>query len=424
MKNKSRYVVDSSFNKKTSKALNQFWAGFIIYTTCYTLIISGVVSSKLVYLQLLGLVILIIPTIHLIRFRIESKYLKTIYILYCGWLIYIIFRGFSFNSKYLFNTFIDAYDGLFAYFVPLILLFPNNLIYLKKVINVILFLSIFYVVCDIIFIRTLLTSDSENGQRTVEYFTKILGIPCGFVLLNIIYHSDKRKGWALLGKLWVLSVIILAFLLATIRARRGLTFMSGSLLLFTYLLYNYATKINLVFKFLPLLIVFFLFIYVTSLKGHKRSGPFSFFRERLNEDTRTSVEQYFFLDMDSKDWIIGKGIDGMYYCPTGATEDGYRQVIETGYLQIILKGGIISLGLLFLITFPAIFKGLFYSKNILSKAAAIWILYWMLALFPATVSTFTLSYLLVWVSIGICYSRVVRNMSDEAVKENFQYKIF
>ena len=424
MESESRYVVDDRFDRKTNQALNQFWIGFSIYTICYTLMISGVVSSKISYLQLLGLLIFIIPAVQLIRFKIENKYLQVIFSIYCGWLLFIIIRGFSFKSQYLFDTFIDAYYGLFAYLVPLVLLFPLNLVYLKKVVNVIIFLSVVYFFCDVIFIKTLLASDGEVSQKIVENFTKILAIPCGFVLLNIIYHKDKQKGWAVLGKLWVVFIIALGFLLAAIRARRGLMFMTGNILLLTYLLYNYATKINLVFKFLPLLIIFFLIIYTDSIYSNRRASAFTLIKERINEDTRSDVEDYFYLDMEQKDWLIGRGIDGVYYCPTGATEDGYRVVIETGYLQIILKGGIISLGLLFLIAIPAIFMGLFYSRNILSKAAAIWILYWMIALFPATVATFSLNYILVWISIGICYSKQIRNMPEDSVKEYFGYKIF
>lgn len=424
MISKSKNLYSNSFSKKTSQALNQFWVGFIIYTICYTLMISGVVSSKITYLQLLGVVIFMIPTIHLIRFKIENNYLKNIYIVYCGWLFFVVVRGFLFNREYLFNTLIEAYGGVFQYLAPLILLFPKNLIYLKKVIKVIFTLSIFYIVCVIVFIRPLLASYSENSQTIIEYFSKILSIPCGFILLNIIYNTDKRKSWEILGKLWVLFVVILTFLFAVIRARRGLMFMSVNILLFTYIVYSYAYRSSLFFKFFPLLIVFFVSIYAFTLYSGKRQGMFSFLGQRLNEDSRSNVVEYFYLDMNKKDWIVGKGIDGLYYCPTGATEDGFRAVIETDYLQIILKGGFISLGLLLLIVIPAIFKGLFYSKNILSKAAAIWIILWMIALFPSTVTTFSLNYLLVWISIGICYSKEIRDMPEDSVKEYFGYKIF
>ena len=414
MRGNPKYPVDNSFNKRTSKALNQFWAGFIIYTTCYTLMISGNAISKITtYLQLLGLIIFIIPAIRLIRFRIENKYLKIIYIIYCGWLFLIVTRGFVFQKDFLLDMFFDGARGLFLYLVPLILLFPKNLIYLKKVINVILILSAFYILCDIVFIKSLL-SDSENG-RTLEYFSKFLGFPCGFILLTGVYHTGKRR-------LWALFVIILTFILAIIRARRGLMFMSANILLFSYIIYIYATRGHFIKRYFPLIIIVFLFLIGANVFDENKAGALSLITERFNEDTRTEVEEYFYLDMNKKDWIIGRGIEGIYYCPTGVTGDGYREVIETDYLQIILKGGLISLGLLLLIVIPAIFKGLFYSKNILSKAAAIWILLWLLALYPQTVTTFSLNYLLVWISIGICYSKRIRNIPEDSVKNIFNIK--
>ena len=388
------------------------------------LMISGVVSAKITYLQLLAVVIFMIPTIRLIRFKIENAYLRTLYIIYCGWMFYIVMRGFTFNRQYLFDSFVEAYSGIFLYLAPLILLFPKDLIYLKKVIKVILVLSIIFLLCAVIFRNALLTAESENGQTIVEYFTKIMSIPCGFILLTIVYNTDKRRWWTLLGKLYVLCIIILTFLLAVIRARRGLAFMAANILFFTYIIYNYSHRINLFFKVFPLLILFFVSAYSITVLSENNKGIFTKIAARLDEDSRSNVEEYFYLDLNKKEWLIGKGIDGMYYCPTGATEDGYRGVIETDYLEIILKGGIISLGLLLLITIPAVFLGLFYSKNILSKAAASWILLWMLALYPATVTTFSLNYLLVWISIGICYSKKIRNMPEEIVKELFQYKIF
>lgn len=424
MKGNLKYLADNIYSKRTSKALNLFWTGFIIYTTCYTLMISGVVTSKIIYLQLLGMVIFIIPAIYLVKFRIENKYLRNIYIIYCAWLLYVVARGFKFNKDYLLETFTDGTGGIFLYLVPLILLFPKDLIYLKKIINVIIILSVIYFLCDIVFIKSILANESLDGQTLLEYFSKILGIPCGFILLTIAYNTDKKKTKVLLGKLWVLFIIILTLFLSIIKARRGLMFMTLNILLAAYIIFNYAFKNNLFFKFFPLLILFFLSIYVVNVYNEKKKGMFSLMTEHLKEDTRSNVEEYFYIDMNKNEWISGKGIDGMYYCPTGATEDGFRGVIETDYLQIILKGGIISLGLLFLITIPAIFNGLFYSKNILSKAAATWIILWMVDLFPATVTTFSLNYLLIWISIGICYSKKIRTMPESLVKEYFQYKLF
>src|SRR5690606_38435429 len=87
--------------------------------------------------------------------------------------------------------------------------------------------------------------------------------------------------------------------------------------------------------------------------------------------------------------------------------------------NIILKGGIVSLGLLLLILIPAIMKGLFDSRNSLAKAAAFWILLWIIYLYPTAVTTFTLHYILVWVSVAICYTKNIRAMDDNELKAYF-----
>jgi hypothetical protein len=89
-------------------------------------------------------------------------------------------------------------------------------------------------------------------------------------------------------------------------------------------------------------------------------------------------------------------------------------------LQIILKGGLISLLLLFGILIPAAFKGIFQSKNLLAKAAGIWIVLALINMYPSTINTFTLNYVLVWISVGICFSQTIRNISDETLKLFFR----
>lgn len=425
----AKYLEGHNLNKRAIKALNLFWAGFVLYTICYTLIISAVplsasIFKKLVYLQLLGAIMFILPAIYLIQFKIENGYLRLIYIIYFGWLFFIVWRGFKFNKEYLFTTFIDSYSGILLYLAPLILLFPGYLRHLKIIVKVILILSVFYVLFDIVFIKALLSADGEEGKSVIEYFSKILAIPCGFILLTIFYQADNRKTWALAGKLWPLFTIVFACLFSLIRARRGLTFISANILIFAYIINVHAYKKNLFIKFFPLVVAFFLFAYGVNKSANKNLGSFRLLKERLTEDTRSGVEEYFYLDMKENDWLIGRGINASYYCPSGATEDGFRGTIETDYLQLILRGGIVSLGLLLLIVIPALILGFFYSKNLISKVAASWILLWAIASYPANVSVFTLNYLLVWISIGICYSKKVRKMPEEAVKEIFQYSFF
>jgi len=251
----------------------------------------------------------------------------------------------------------------------------------------------------------------------MEVFSKTLGVPSGFLLITYIYHSNKRK-------LLAFSVIVLCLLLALIRARRAIAFMNVSYLLCFYIIYLYVNRVKFSSLLFSLIVIGLISFGGIKLYNANKRGAFRLITSRIDEDTRTIVEECFYDEMNAKDWIIGKGMNGTYFCPqVDESSDFYtggnRSMIETDYLNIILKGGIISLGLLLLITIPAAVKGLFYSKNILSKAAAIWILLWLIDLYPATVNTFTLNFLLVWISVGICYSKTIRNMSDTAIKEIF-----
>src|SRR5207244_9681 len=97
------------------------------------------------------------------------------------------------------------------------------------------------------------------------------------------------------------------------------------------------------------------------------TSMFSSLKTRGLQNTRISVEDCFYSSLTRKEWIIGGGINGQYYCPNMDENDdtGFRTVIETDFLNIILKGGIISLSLVLLIAVPAFIKGVFYSNNIL-----------------------------------------------------------
>lgn len=404
------------FSYKLLRNNNLFWTGFIIYTLSYTISQSTHVNYIVCEIfQLIGLVFLIPTTFNLVKFKFDNKYLQVTFSLFAIWSLFIIIRGFNFSSDFLKQMLFDAYFGLFLYFVPLVLLFPRNISLYKKLITVIVILDVFYIIYDVIFIKDLLNSDYTNliSQGILEQFSKTLSIPNGFILLTFLYHSNKRKVLAI-----IVSIITLFF--AIFRGRRGLVFVYGSILVFSFLFYFIYTKERILTALLGLFVVSILTFKAVQVYQDE-NGFFSLLTERLDEDTRSTVEMYFYADLTTKDWIIGKGINGQYYCPY-LNEDlsGYRYIIETDYLQMILKGGIVSLILILLIMAPAIINGLFFSRNLLSKAAGAWILLWLVYLYPTSVTTFTLHYMLVWICIGICYSKKIRSIPEETMRKYFK----
>lgn len=423
MNTKDYHLVNNEFDKTISLAYTFFWIGFSVYSSCFVLMISGMAPDKIIYLQLLGAVIFLVSSVFLVKFKIQNGYLRLLFFLYMGWSLYIISRGIQFNKQYLLDNLVNASSGLFLYLTPLIILFPKSPVYLKELVRATVILAVIYSVCCVLFLPQLLVSDETNGNTVLEYFSKYLAIPAGFILLTIPYQKNDSQLLKILGNVFIFLILVATLFLALMNARRGLMFMLINILLFTYLIYNSYYKSQIFSKFFPLYLIFFVFAYISTISNNKNLGVFDRIFNRITDDSRSDVEEYFYLDMSKKDWIVGKGIDGQYYCPTGATDNGYRALIETDYLQIMLKGGFVSLGILLLIMIPAIFKGFFYSKNLLSKVAASWILLWSLALYPATVTTFSLNYLIVWISVGICYSKEIRHMPEYVVQQYFRYKI-
>ena len=423
-RNYQSYAGDhASISSKEARSLNLFWAGFIIYIFSYTLSITGYVNYILFQtFQIIGLMLIIFPSLIFINFKIiEDKYLRNVFIIYCCWLLSLILRGivnFS-DYNYVKTFFLEPTYGGMLYFSPLLLLFPQKLAAYKKLFDVIFIFCIAYLIYDLLFLRDLINSDwgSLQSQAVVELSSDI-SFPCGFLLLTYAYQTSFKKIAAVVA-------IALTLLFSIIRARRGLILMTSGIIIASYLLYFFTSKRKSLVIYLSILGVILSSMYALAIyKPNKQ--VFGSIMERGVEDTRTGVERWFYADMQLKDWIIGRGINGEYYCP-GIEVDritNNRSVIETGYLQTILKGGIISLGLFLLIAVPAIIKGLFYSKNLLSKGAAIWIFLAITSMYPATVNTFTLRYLLVWISIGICYSKKISELPDSMLKEYFVPKSF
>jgi len=415
---KKEYLDEAEISKRESLNITIFWVGFVTYVFAFSF--SEKMGKIFTVLQILSLLLIFWGMISVIHLKIENSYLQILFTLYALWFVFIIGQDFEsfFDTQFVLYFFLNPFYGGMLYFVPAILLFPKKLAFYKKAIYVIFLLCIIYIVYDLIFFRDLMSSDHTNllSQELVETSFD-LSISAGFILLTYKYHSDKRNLLAML-------TILLTLFFAVVRARRGLILMTGAVIFFSYVLFVVYSRKKMMILYFSILLISIGFLYAANIYNIKTNRIFSFVAERGDEDTRTGVELHFYADMKPIDWLIGRGIDGNYYCPN-VDEDAvsnYRSVIETGYLQIILKGGIISLGLLLLITIPAIFKGIFYSNNTLSKAAGIWIFLAVLSFYPATVDTFSMRYLLVWIAVGICYSKEIRNIPDEVLREYFSQK--
>jgi hypothetical protein len=249
----------------------------------------------------------------------------------------------------------------------------------------------------------------------------------GFILLTSFYHPKKNAVIALI-------VILLALLLVTILARRNVMLLCACFLSFTFFIIPVINK-NISWIKKALFIFSFIFIVMIGYNVFlsNQYGIFSKITKRATADTRETVFLYYFLDMSEIDFLIGKGINGTYFCPgidrewSGGEDTKYRNLddrffIECGYLQLILNGGVIYLFIYLLILIPAIIKGLFFSRNIFSKTCAILLFIHLIDMAPFGLPSFSLRYFLVWFCVAICFSKEMRLKEEEDMKAFLFYE--
>ncbi len=404
-----------TISERKYRLLSIFWIAFIIFTTISVLVTFDFINQKIAdYSRLLLSIALLVTGGLLIKFSIKNPYLRFVFLLYFGWQIYILERGgFSSDLKYTIATMIDNSQGYLPYLAPLIVLFPVNLNFYKKLFEIIFVAGIIFLCLDVLFIKYLLDRSFET-QNVIESFAS-LSIPSGFIVLTYKYHSFKKN-------IILIGVMVISLLFSIYKARRGLSIITSAILISAYFMYLIETKRKIAVLYFSVLFLIFGALKFSDIYRLRQNKLLGFMVDRGEMDTRTGVELYFYNDMNPTDWVIGKGFDGKYFCPNVDRDQvtNYRSYIETGYLNIILKGGLISLILYLGILFPAAILGLFFSKNMLSKAAGIWILISIINLYPASITNFDPNYLLIWISVGIGYSTQVRNLTDRYLADFFK----
>lgn len=139
----------------------------------------------------------------------------------------------------------------------------------------------------------------------------------------------------------------------------------------------------------------------------------------LTEDSRNSLIDDFKYDMKN-DFMFGRGLEGKYSTPTFAPKydlvSGGRDGIEIGFLQIILKGGILLLVVYLLVIFRALYLAFFRTNNQLTKILAFLIICHLIVMFWARVPAADANSMLLWLSVGFCFSETIRAMNDDQIK--------
>lgn len=362
---------------------------------------SGVIRFPLILCLNISAILLIFYFIHIVQRKFElNLYFKIVFLLLMLWSIFTVFRSV--------NTHIDSIITLFghylmgwAWFTPLAIVIGFNItnwIILFEFSGKILFYISFFA-----FGVNLYNMHQSGGFLEVMVFLPIL-------ILTLFIQSKRIKG--------IVFIAILAYLAFTYGNGQRVNLLFLSLLLFFATIeFLRNSGISIVKKYLAIstfsIMALLLFIkletYVDILSKN----------ESLTTDTRTFLFVEMFADLSPKEVLIGRGALGTYFSEYFYSlkqkdlEGGdhfIRTINEVGYLQMILKGGVIMVVLYLLILIPAAFLGIFRSKNVVSRMCGYlilsYILIWTISYYPV----YSVEYIFLWMAVGSTVSVKARNM--------------
>jgi len=349
-----------------------------------------------------------------------------IFKLYYFWSLIIFFRGFlgliDFRD-FMFYLIEYKFGPISFVILPAAVMFGTNIFFYKKLFKWVYAHAIAFIVMSFLFLLPILNSSFswdkiyENTGR-VENLIKSLFLPASFGLLTISLQNRKIK-------ISILIAFCLALIISVFFARRNLIFSVGLAVLLAAMHYTFSSVNNKV-KFLHIF-TFTVFLGVLSfiITDYLSGDMFKFITLRMEEDiisSRDGVQMDMFKDFDDSplDYLWGRGGNGTYYTSDPELVElygGQRRSMETGYLAMILKGGLIYLLLHLLILVFAVYKGLFRSYNSLIKGAALFILIGILELGPAGCNRATLYSLMTWFCVGMCYNPKIRNLDNKSIKD-------
>ena len=252
--------------------------------------------------------------------------------------------------------------------------------------------------------------DMAVSRQLFEVINLYLNGGLMFAMLMQRCLNDKER--KLVGLAAFISLFCAAYF-----ARRGV-------LLSYVITYGFMLLINL--HFLPsrkkiynfikygvilLIIISFVLVFGESL--------FSVIMGRIEDDTRSIVELELLDQMNSTgDMMTGRGFAGSYYSEFVDALGIEREGIETGYLHLILKGGIVYLILMSLTFIPAVFMGFFKSNNYYMKIFSCFALIFIVFFNVANSNiTFSIRYFLFLIVVHILYNPKYRRMTDGEVEE-------
>lgn len=348
---------------------------------------------------------------------IHWGYICNFYLLIC--LLHIIIGvplGFTKGNTTLLLFSSQFFYSFFIGYMMLLRLNLNN-------ISVLFRWSLVYIIVSLLFnilnFNDLFLNPSTNIANMEGWDASIINRPQEPALLFLpisaflIYYKCFELKW----KIIIPIVFILSLLACMLSGRRSVSVTLVALAVLPFIIAKYKIT-NIMVTILFLIIIFTLILSQIDSLNSLWENMFPVLSNRLDAQTRTGIERNFYNDMiDPIDWIFGRGMNGTYYCPTvSGIVQLHRGIIETGYLNMILHGGLIMLISYVYLLCYAFIKGYYYSKNMFVKSCAVYIFLHILLLYPDGMPKLTYEYFILFIFVRICVSTHWREKSNLQIK--------
>ncbi len=341
--------------------------------------------------------------------RSETNIYHPVIIFFLIWSGYLLIEGaFGFNDIFYVQRVFGQQYFYLPYLLPLIILYTRFDIYffgyLLKAVSALIILSV---------IVQLYVMGFNLGDPFYENFLRIGLFDVGSGLLLLMAHFSSKKQ---VSYIIIFYFLLFLFLYAHF-GRRGLS-VKTILFLVAMVIIRLKSPLALVrdrmityfYILLTGMFVFVLFEPVLSSAYVFQRG----FDTASLQASRERVFEDFFFDFDSnKDWLFGRGLDGEIL--RTIAEEGTGDLIENGFLTVLLKGGLLYLIPMLIIMLRACYLGFFKSNNDLGKALAALVFIQIISMMMHGLPDYSSPYVLVWVAVAGCFSSVVREPDNEEV---------
>lgn len=290
---------------------------------------------------------------------------------------------------------------ILSYMLPFLILPLPNFKYRNQILHLFYYSALFVIPIWFLNINNLVQTGLNSYQS--ESIGRLLPFFSTFLLGLYSFFSKKQN---------LISILIWGgfLLLMLLNARRNVSFtlVLYALIAYSFFISNRLKKYPIKYT-LVILVSFLMFLIFLMNFNRLAEGTFNNMMSRVSEDTRSGVEEQFFLDFMNapiEDWIWGRGVDGSYSQTTVNYETGeikyQRPVIETGYLHMLMKGGIIYILIILMFLIEAVKKA-FTKEDKAIKYIGFILLTYLIDMYSTNpLSTYSVRSIIFWICVSFC----------------------